>query len=127
MDVLTQRPDLDEHDFERSDRGIHPEDLLLLIPVIKSAIGLRLTSVLLGLYRECITRMIRIENLFNCFNPNLFGQFDDLGTLVPEHLQGISTRATPTSRLSLTGTSGKKPIFFTGSLLAGRRRRDGRE
>src|SRR5262245_7749557 len=42
--------------------------LFIAVPIILSVLGLALTQTLFSLYAACITRLIRYENLLNCYD-----------------------------------------------------------
>lgn len=63
--------------------------IILTVPLIMSIIGIFLTKMLYKLYRDCISRMIRLENLLNCYDAERFDPIDHKGPLLPEELKEI--------------------------------------
>ncbi len=63
--------------------------LILSIAVIMSLFGYALTKMLFRLYADCIERMIRYENIMNCYDINRFDMVDGLGALLPHTLMSL--------------------------------------
>lgn len=132
MDILTERPSLDDHDFntirhmygEAQQWARHYEGMvvnanvlvvsasliflglafdreipvnqgvvILTVPLVMSVIGIFLTKMLFKLYSDCISRMIRLENLLNCYDTKKYEHIDDQGSLLPAFLTEISKPA----------------------------------
>lgn len=63
-----------------------------------SATGILLTATLFKLYASCVNRMMRLENLLNCFDPVRFNTVDGLGALLPKELARFPVQAPPSVR-----------------------------
>jgi hypothetical protein len=66
--------------------------VMLVIPILMSAVGLALTQTLFRLYADCIERMIRMEHLLNCYDPNRFSAGDGQGSLLYADMGRIPVR-----------------------------------
>lgn len=143
MEILTNRPLLDDHDFstvrqlysEAQQWARHYEllivnmnvmlissgvillglglgestmrhgALLFTIAAALAAIGMLLTWTLFRLYAACIGRMIRTENLLNCYDTERFNTIDGAGAMLPVELSRtpVPRPASVTFFLSLHG------------------------
>lgn len=64
--------------------------IILIVPLVMSGIGIFLTKMLFNLYCDCISRMIRFENLLNCYDIKRYEKIDSQGSLLPQELSVIS-------------------------------------
>jgi hypothetical protein len=75
----------DAHTFARS-------AILLVVPILMSAVGFALTGLLFRMYSQTIERLIRIENLLDCYDPARFHAIDGKGPLLPLLLGTLPVR-----------------------------------
>jgi hypothetical protein len=92
--------------------------LVLMVPVMMSIIGLVLTRMLFNLYAACIVRLIRIENLLNCFDPEKFNGIDGAGSLIPSWLMKQPPAWPPTVRFFVT-LHGLLMLVYAAVLIVG--------
>lgn len=132
MEILTERPSLDDHDFGTIrqmcgeaqqwarhytgmvvnanvlvvtasliflglafDEGtpVNQSVMILIVPFVMSIFGLFLTKMLYKLYCDCISRMIRLENLLNCYDAKKYEKIDNRSSLLLVYLTEISKPA----------------------------------
>lgn len=62
---------------------------LALAPIALGLIGILLTLTLFRLYRRVVGRMVRCENLLNCFDDKKLRDFDDMGSLLDPRLMRV--------------------------------------
>jgi len=72
------------------DISISQGAMILMVPLVMSIIGIFLTKMLFKLYGDCIRRMIRLENLLNCYAVDKYEKIDSQGPLLPVFLTEIS-------------------------------------
>jgi len=129
MNILTERPSFDEHDFDTIRQmygeaqqwarhyigmvvnanvlvvsvsliffglafdksiSVNQSVMVLVIPLVMSVFGMFLTNMLYKLYCDCISRMIRLENLLNCYDAKKYEGIDNQGSLLPIFLTEVS-------------------------------------
>jgi hypothetical protein len=61
----------------------------IAVPMILALIGLALTRTLFSLYAACIERLIRYENLLNCYDDTKLSTFDNVGSLLEPSLHRL--------------------------------------
>lgn len=71
---------------------------IFVAAAIISATGILLTRTLFKLYASCVARMMRLENLLNCFAPGRFDAVDGQGPLLPRELARLPVTAPPSVR-----------------------------
>jgi hypothetical protein len=69
---------------------------LLCVPILMSLIGIVLTRTIFRLYAISIERLIRLENLLNCYDGTKMEEIDGAGPLLPPLLMALPVRV-PTS------------------------------
>jgi hypothetical protein len=69
--------------------------LILSVPVAMAFVGIMLTHTLFVLYTHCIERLIRFENLLNCFDETKFSMIDNKGSLLPLRMMELPVHRPP--------------------------------
>ena len=64
----------------------------LAVPMILALVGLALTRTLFSLYAACIERLIRYENLLNCYDDTKLTTVDGVGSFLEPSLHRLPVR-----------------------------------
>jgi hypothetical protein len=62
---------------------------LLAMPILLSLVGVGLTRTLFGLYADSVERLIRFENVLNCFDSTKLRDVDSCGSFLPRSLMTL--------------------------------------
>src|SRR5262249_34568773 len=63
--------------------------LFIAVPMVLSVLGLALTQTLFSLYAACITRLMRYENLLNCYDDTKIRTVDAIGSFLEPALRKL--------------------------------------
>jgi hypothetical protein len=63
--------------------------LILSAPVLMALVGMVLTRTLFGPYGGCLRRLIRLENLLNCYDETKLSGLDDNGSMLETSLMSL--------------------------------------
>lgn len=82
----------------RDATGFRKVAAFLCVPILLSLIGIVLTRTLFKLYALSIERLIRLENLLNCYDGSKMEAIDGRGPLLPPILMTLPVRVPASAR-----------------------------